>query len=165
MGIEQWILIGLIVLLVIAYPILVSSRNKKENQRMQQQTNSLKRGDKVMLTSGVFGKIVDLEQEGDRKLITIETGSGKNKGYMTVDAYAVYQVITDAPAPPAKTDADAAKVGPNADHAQQAEQPTATAQAETMDKKAKARSHKKIETKSSAVETAPASDKKATKTK
>ena len=97
--VEQWILIALIVVLVIAYPILVTTRNKKENQRMQQQTNSLKKGDKVMLTSGVFGKIVDMEQEGDRKLITIETGTSKNRGYVTVDAYAVYQVITDAPAP------------------------------------------------------------------
>ena len=99
MGVEQYILIGLIVLLVIAYPLLVSSRNKKDKQRMEQQTNSLKRGDKVLLTSGVYGKIIDIEQDGERRLITIETGSGKNKGYVTVDAYAIFQVIVDQPAP------------------------------------------------------------------
>lgn len=99
MGTEQIILIVLIALLVIAYPILVSSRNKKDRQRMEQQTNSLKRGDKVLLTSGVYGTIVDLVQDGDKKLVTIETGSGKTKGYVTVDAYAIYQVIVDQPAP------------------------------------------------------------------
>lgn len=97
----QWILIGFIVLLVIAYPILVSSRNKKENQKMQEQTNSLKRGDKVLTTSGVYGTIVDLEMAEDKKIVTIETGSGKTKGYISVDAYAIYQVFSDKPAAPA----------------------------------------------------------------
>lgn len=93
MDVTQWILIGFIVLLVIAYPILVSSRNKKENQKMQEQTNSLKRGDKVLTTSGVYGTIVDLEMADDKKVVTIETGTGKYKSYVTVDAYAIYSVI------------------------------------------------------------------------
>lgn len=97
----QWVLIAFIVLLVIAYPILVSSRNKKENQKMQEQTNSLKRGDKVLTTSGVYGTIVDLEMAEDKKIVTIETGNGKTKGYISVDAYAIYQVFSDKPAAPA----------------------------------------------------------------
>ncbi len=97
MDITQIILIVFILLLVIAYPILVSSRNKKENQKMQEQTNSLKRGDKVLTTSGVYGTIVDLQMEGDKKIVTIETGSGKNKGYISVDAYAIYNVFRDEP--------------------------------------------------------------------
>ena len=95
MDATQIILIVFIVLLLIAYPIMMYSRNKKENQRMQEQTNSLKRGDKVLTTSGVYGTIVDLHLESDKKIITIETGTGKNKGYLSVDAYAIYTIFKD----------------------------------------------------------------------
>ena len=91
----QIVLIVLIGLLIIAYPLLMMRRNKKENQRMTEQTNSLKRGDKVLTTSGVYGKIIDIKLDGTAKQITIETGSDKFKSYMTIDAYAIYQVIKD----------------------------------------------------------------------
>ena len=95
MDVTQIILIVFIVLLVIAYPILVSQRNKKEQQKLTEQTNSLKRGDKVLTSSGVYGTIVDLQLEGDRKIVTIETGTDKKKGYMSFDAYAIYTVFKD----------------------------------------------------------------------
>ena len=95
MDISQIILIVVILLLIVAYPILVSSRNKKERQKLDEQTNSLKRGDKVMTTSGIFGTVVDLHQEKKRKIVTIETGYGKTKGYMAIDAYAIYTVINE----------------------------------------------------------------------
>ena len=95
MDATQIILIVFIVLLIIIYPILISSRNKKENQRMQEQTNSLKRGDRVLTTSGVYGTIVDLHLEEDKKIVTIETGTDKKKGYISVDAYAIYTVFKD----------------------------------------------------------------------
>lgn len=95
MDASQIILIVFIVLLVIIYPILISSRNKKENERMKQQTNSLKRGDKVLTTSGIYGTIIDIHLEDDKNIVTIETGTGKNKGYISVDAYAIYNVFAD----------------------------------------------------------------------
>ena len=95
MDATQIILIVFIVLLIIIYPIMISTRNKKENQRMQEQTNSLKRGDKVLTTSGVYGTIVDLQMEGDKKIVTIETGTDKKKGYISVDAYAIYTIFKD----------------------------------------------------------------------
>ncbi len=91
----QIVLIVFIALLVIAYPILISSRNKKENQKLQEQTNSLKRGDKVLTTSGVYGTVVDLHLEGDKKVVTIETGTGNHKSFMAVDAYAIYTILRD----------------------------------------------------------------------
>ena len=109
MGWEQWVLIGFIALLIIAYPILVSTRNKKENQKLQEQTNSLKRGDKVLTTSGVYGTVVDLQMDNDKKIVTIETGSGVHKSYMAVDAYAIYTVLRDEDKA-AKTDDKKAKV-------------------------------------------------------
>lgn len=95
MDATQIILIVFIVLLIIIYPIMISARNKKENQRMQEQTNSLKRGDKVLTTSGVYGTIVDLQLEGDKKIVTIESGTDSKKGYISVDAYAIYTIFKD----------------------------------------------------------------------
>ncbi len=97
MNVTQIILIVFIVLLIVMYPILIFARNKKENTRMQEQTNSLKRGDKVLLTCGVYGEIVDMHEENGKTIITIETGKGNHKGYLAVDAYAVYTVIKDEP--------------------------------------------------------------------
>lgn len=98
MDATQIILIVFIVALIIIYPIMIYTKNKKENQRMQEQTNSLKRGDKVLTTSGVYGTIVDLHQEGDITIATLETGKGKNIGYLSVHASAIYQIIKDEPA-------------------------------------------------------------------
>ena len=95
MDATQIILIVFIVVLLIAYPVMMYSRNKKETQRMQEQTNSLKRGDKVLTTSGVYGTIVDMQLENDKKIITIETGTEKKKGYISVDAYAIYSVFPE----------------------------------------------------------------------
>ena len=95
MDTTQIILIVFIGVLLIAYPIMMVTKNKKENQRMMEQTNSLKRGDKVLTTSGVYGTIVDLQLEQDRKIVTIETGTDKKKGYVSVDAYSIYAVLND----------------------------------------------------------------------
>lgn len=95
MDATQIILIVFIGLLIIIYPIMLFSKNKKENQRMQEQTNSLKRGDKVLTTSGVYGTIVDLQLQEDRKIVTIETGTEKKKGYISIDAYAIYKIFNE----------------------------------------------------------------------
>ena len=89
------VLIVFVAVLLIAYPIMVYSRNKKENQRMQEQTNSLKRGDKVLTTSGVYGTIIDLHLEGDKKIVTLETGTDKKKGYLSVDSFAIYTIFRE----------------------------------------------------------------------
>ena len=93
MDATQIILIIFIALLIIVYPIMITIRNKKENQRVQEQTNSLKRGDKVLTTSGVYGTIVDLQLENDKKIVTIETGTSSKKGYISIDAYAIYSIF------------------------------------------------------------------------
>ena len=95
MDATQIILIVFIVLLIIIYPIIISARNKKENQKLQEQTNSLKCGDKILTTTGVYGTIVDLHLDDNKKIVTIETGTGKNKGYMAIDAYSIYTVLTE----------------------------------------------------------------------
>lgn len=95
---QHWVLIGLIVILVIAYPLLTNMRNKKENERLIEQTNSLKRGDKILTRSGVYGTILEVRQEENgAKTVVFETGNDKYKSYMTIDAYAIYAVLNDKP--------------------------------------------------------------------
>ena len=98
----QWVAIGLIVLLLIAYPILMSRRNKAENKKMMEHTNSLKKGDEVITNAGVYGKVIEIKQEGEAKKVVIETGNDKFKSYMTIDAYAIYSVLNKEPVKPAE---------------------------------------------------------------
>lgn len=88
----NYVLIGVVVLLLIALPIMMNRRNKKETQKVQEQTNSLKVGDKVLTTSGVYGTITELKFDDSKKTVVLETG-GKTKSYLTVDAYAIYTVF------------------------------------------------------------------------
>ena len=88
----NWVLIAVVVLLLIALPVMMNRRNKKETEKIQEQTNSLKVGDKVLTTSGVYGTITELVFDESKKTVVIETG-GKNKSYLTVDAYAIYTVF------------------------------------------------------------------------
>lgn len=96
----NYVLIAVVALLLIAMPIMMNARNKKETQKVQEQTNSLKVGDKVLTTSGVYGTITELKYDDSQKVVVIETG-GKVKSYMSVDAYAIYTVF--------KSDAELAK--------------------------------------------------------
>ncbi len=91
-NIVNYVLIGIVVLMLIALPIMMNSKNKKETQKIQEQTNSLKVGDKVLTTSGVYGTITELKFDETQKLVVIETG-GKEKSYLAVDAYAIYTVF------------------------------------------------------------------------
>lgn len=91
-GIWNYVLIAVVVLLLIALPIMMNHKNKRETQKVQEQTNSLKVGDKVLTTSGVYGTIVELKFDDSQKIVVLETG-GKNKSYMSVDAYAIYTVF------------------------------------------------------------------------
>ena len=88
----NYVLIAVVVLLLIGMPILMNQKNKKESQKIQEQTNSLKVGDKILTTSGVYGTITELKFDDTQKLVVIETG-GKTKSYVTIDAYAVYTVF------------------------------------------------------------------------
>ncbi len=91
-NIWSYVLIGVVALLLIAMPILMNSRNKRETQKVQEQTNSLKVGDKVLTTSGVYGTIVELKFDDTQKVVVLETG-GKTKSYLSIDAYAIYTVF------------------------------------------------------------------------
>ena len=147
MDIGQIILIVVIVLLIIAYPIMVSSRNKKERQKLDEQTNSLKRGDKIMTTSGIVGTIVDLHQEGERKIVTIETGTAKNKGYMSIDAYAIYSILNDNFASNDAENKNQPKVESNKESIKEDKKPTTSEKAEETKENNTAKTEKEVKVK------------------
>ena len=89
---SSYVIIGALVVLLLVMFVMMNARNKKESQRVQEQTNSLKVGDKIMTTSGVYGTITEVNFDDTKKTIVIETG-GKTKSFMTIDAYAVYTIF------------------------------------------------------------------------
>ena len=77
-GPAQWILLGVIVLLIVCYPIFIVLKNKKEQQKAQQMTDSLKVGKEVLTSSGVYGTIVAIEEKENCKIVTLQTGTEEN---------------------------------------------------------------------------------------
>ncbi len=135
----NYVLIGVVALLLIAMPIMMNARNKRETQKVQEQTNSLKVGDKVLTTSGVYGTITELKFDDSQKVVVIETG-GKTKSYMTVDAYAIYTVF--------KSDAELAKEAEvKAEAEKKAEEKVEDPKAEQKPKAEKKTTKKKAENK------------------
>ena len=59
-NVMSYVIIGVVVLLLLVMFIMMNARNKKESQKVQEQTNSLKVGDKVLTTSGVYGTITEI---------------------------------------------------------------------------------------------------------
>ena len=96
MTIVMLVLIGII---LVAYPVMMMRKNKKDKQSFQEMANSIKRGDKVTTYSGVYGTVTDIHQDGDKKIVTIETGMGKSKGYIGVVVEAIYSIDNPAVAP------------------------------------------------------------------
>lgn len=95
----QWVLFGVLVLIIILAPIFMGMRNKKEMAKAQEVMDSLKQGDKILTSAGVIGTIVSINEEDGYKTVTIETGNGDYKGYMTLDIQAIYMNLS-APVTP-----------------------------------------------------------------
>ena len=93
----QWVLLGVIVLLILCYPIFIVFKNKKEQEKAQQLSNSLKVGKEVLTSSGVYGTIVDIQDKENSKIVTLETGTEGYKSYIAVDVLAIYAVLNPDP--------------------------------------------------------------------
>lgn len=96
---SQWVLFGVLVLIIILAPIFMGMRNKKEMAKAQEVMDSLKQGDKILTSAGVIGTIVSINEENGYKTVTIETGNGDYKGYMTLDIQAIYMNLSEPVAP------------------------------------------------------------------
>lgn len=95
---SQWVLLGVIVLLIICYPIFMILRNKKEQQKVSELNQSIKVGKDILTSSGVYGTVVDIRDgENGSKIVTIETGVDDKKSYLSIDSLAVYAVLNPDP--------------------------------------------------------------------
>lgn len=101
------VLLVVLALLLILYPVLMVRRNKREQEKQKQLTDSLKTGEYVLTYSGIFGKITEIIEKEVGKFLVIETGE-KNKTYVTVSENAIYTVVNNNPKVYTKEDADKA---------------------------------------------------------
>lgn len=93
--VSQWVLFGILVLVIILAPIFMSMRNKKEMAKAQEVMDSLKQGDKILTSAGVIGTIISVDEKDGYKTVTIETGDENHKGYMTLDIQAIYMNLSE----------------------------------------------------------------------
>lgn len=98
----QWVLLGLIVVLIILYPVFTVYRNKKEKEKFDNLSKELKIGDRILTSSGTYGEIVSINERDNAKVLTIKTGDDINFGYMAVDVLTVYSVFRDEEVEPLK---------------------------------------------------------------
>lgn len=81
------ILVGLVII-----TILGSFRNKKESAAREQMVQSLKVGDEIVTYAGVYGKIVNITNTTDGKVVLISTGEGDKISYMQMHINAIASV-------------------------------------------------------------------------
>ncbi len=97
-NIFQWVLLGLLLLVIIAAPFYFRFMNKKESDKQTKLIDNLKKGDRVLTAAGIVGKIVSFEKSDNFSLVTIETGTSKNPGYLTLDVYAIVENLSNVAA-------------------------------------------------------------------
>lgn len=81
----------LILMFVVFYFILIRPQRKKEKE-LRNMLAALKVGDEVATVGGIHGKIFRIKDE----LFVLETGSGTNKSYITVERSAVSRFLKQA---------------------------------------------------------------------
>lgn len=91
----QWVLLGLILVLIILYPVFMVFKNKKEKEKFDQLSSGLKVGEKVLTSSGVYGEIVSITDERQGKLVVLKTGDETHPGFITVDVLAIYTILRE----------------------------------------------------------------------
>lgn len=97
-GVSQWILPVILLVLVIGIFVLNYFRSKKNQENMKTMIDSLKVGDNVKTYSGIYGKIIEIIDTTDGKMVVLETGSEKNKGIFSIDINAVFGIDAKEPA-------------------------------------------------------------------
>ena len=95
-GVGSWILLGVLLLVLIVSPFLMRAKNKKEMESQQKMMDAIKKGDTVLTSAGVIGKVVGIDSNKQGyKTLTIETGDEKHKGYMCVDIRSIYYNLSN----------------------------------------------------------------------
>lgn len=86
----QITLIVVVAALLILYPIFLYIRNKKDKEKRNELYETIHKGDYVITYSGIMGKVVEILEKQNGKFLTLQTGEGKNSGYVCITIDAVY---------------------------------------------------------------------------
>ncbi|MBR1984453.1 MAG: preprotein translocase subunit YajC [Clostridia bacterium] len=91
-------IVALVVLMIIAVLYLgmnISNRKKQQEQAIKMM-NELKKGDKVVISAGIYGEIVAIRETNMGKVVTLKTGDEESKkfGYISVNAQAILGIDT-----------------------------------------------------------------------
>ena len=85
-----------LVLILIVSPFIMRAKSKKEMDTQQKMMDAINKGDTVLTSAGVIGKVVgiDANKQG-YKTLTLETGDEKHKGYLCVDIRSIYYNLSN----------------------------------------------------------------------
>jgi preprotein translocase subunit YajC len=83
--------IGLLVLLFVVFWFFMIRPQMKRQKELRKYRESLQKGDKILTTGGIFGKIIEIS--GHAVIIEVE-----NQGRLKVLKEAIVKDLTDAPA-------------------------------------------------------------------
>lgn len=84
-----WVILGVFVLLAVAFFFWSSRSNKKKQQEAKNMLDAMKIGDKVKTIGGVCGYLYEINN--DENTIVLETGTADKKSYVKFDRAAIYQ--------------------------------------------------------------------------
>ena len=99
-NIVLYVVLGIIVLGVIAMMIYSFISRKKQVKFAETQRASLVAGDVIETVGGIIGKIVTVNENAGEREFIIETGEEGRRTTLTVDAKALYRVISQQNPPP-----------------------------------------------------------------
>lgn len=89
------IVLGIVILFLFASPFIMRMKNKKQMEEAQKMVDAIKKGDMVLTSTGVIGKVISIDKKEGFKTVTIETGNEHHKGYMCLDINAVYTNLSN----------------------------------------------------------------------
>lgn len=94
---SNWIILGLLVVLLVAFIFMSISRKKKEDAFRKDLETKMVPGAKVKTYSGLYGTIISITDTTDGKIVLLETGEGKNVSYQSLHINAIYGLDTKQP--------------------------------------------------------------------
>ena len=100
-----WIVLGVLVLVAVAYFFFSGRKNKQRRQEYMEQIEAIAPGNKVKTTGGICGIVVEV---CDDNTVIIETGTEQSgKSYIKMDKECIYQTDAKGPTQIAREEAEA----------------------------------------------------------
>ncbi len=89
-----WVIVAVLIVMFFGITIFNGRMTKKQQKEESERIKNLAKGDEIMLTSGIVGKIVEIKEISPvDTYIVISTGNEPNESTLTFDARALYRVI------------------------------------------------------------------------